>query len=74
MRMQTLLLIEDSPAHRAEIRRVLEAANLFSRIVEASDGIEGLKLLISEPDVDLVLEPLTTVRSWRRKPPQPTPR
>jgi len=53
--MQTLLLIEDSPAHRAEIRRVLESANLFGRIIEASDGIEGLKLLISEQDVDLVL-------------------
>ncbi len=55
MRMLTLLLIEDSPAHRAEIRRVLESANMFGRIVEASDGIEGLKLLISEQDVDLVL-------------------
>ncbi len=55
MRLQTLLLIEDSPAHRAEIRRVLESANMFGRIVEASDGIEGLKLLISEQDVDLVL-------------------
>jgi two-component system cell cycle response regulator len=53
--MLTLLLIEDSPAHRAEIRRVLESANMFGRIVEASDGIEGLKLLISEQDVDLVL-------------------
>lgn len=53
--MQTLLLIEDSPAHRAEIRRVLESANLFGRIIEASDGIEGLKLLISEQSVDLVL-------------------
>jgi len=52
--MQTLLLIEDSAAHRAEIRRVLEPANLFDHILEAEDGIEGLKLLISER-VDLVL-------------------
>ncbi len=52
--MQTLLLIEDSAAHRAEIRRVLEPSGLFNHILEAEDGIEGLKLLISER-VDLVL-------------------
>jgi len=52
--MQTVLIIDDSPSVRAEIRRTLRAANLFDRILEASDGIEGLKLLLSE-QLDLVL-------------------
>jgi two-component system cell cycle response regulator len=52
--MAAILVIEDSQAHRAEICAAIEASGLFDRIVEASDGIAGLKLLVSEP-VDVVL-------------------
>ncbi len=52
--MATLLMIEDSPSQRAEIRKALEPVGLFDRIVEAGNGLEGLKLLLSEP-VDVVL-------------------
>lgn len=52
--MATILLIEDSAGQRAEVRAALEASGLFDRIVEAGDGIQGLKLLLSEP-IDLVL-------------------
>jgi len=50
----SILVIEDSETHRAEIRRVLDHSGLFDRVLEASDGIRGLKLLVSE-SVDVVL-------------------
>jgi diguanylate cyclase (GGDEF)-like protein len=53
-RVATLLLIDDSDAQRAEVRRALEAAGLFERILEAANGVDGLKLLLAEP-VDVVL-------------------
>jgi diguanylate cyclase (GGDEF)-like protein len=52
--MATLLLIEDSAGQRAEIRAALESSAAFDRILEAQDGIHGLRLLLSEP-VDVVL-------------------
>lgn len=52
--MATLLLIEDSAGQRAEIRAALEASAAFDRILEAEDGLQGLRLLLSEP-VDVVL-------------------
>lgn len=52
--MASILVIEDSETHRAEIRRVVEASGLFERVIEAGDGIRGLKLLVSEA-VDVVL-------------------
>ena len=52
--MATILVIEDSEIHRAEIRQAIDASRLFDRVLEAADGIRGLKLLMSEP-VDLVL-------------------
>jgi len=52
--MARLLIIEDSAAHRAEIRAALEPSKLFQSILEAEDGVVGLKLLLSEP-VDVVL-------------------
>jgi diguanylate cyclase (GGDEF)-like protein len=52
--MATLLIIEDSPTQRAEIRSALEPTGLFDRIVEASDGVEGLKVLFAVP-IDVVL-------------------
>jgi len=52
--MATILVIEDSDVQRAEIRRALEPAGLFERILEAADGLAGLKLLLAE-NVDVVL-------------------
>ena len=52
--MARLLIIEDSPAHRAEIRAAVEPSRLFDTILEAEDGLAGLKLLLSE-SVDVVL-------------------
>jgi diguanylate cyclase (GGDEF)-like protein len=52
--MSTILLIEDSPSYRAEIRRVVENAQLFKEILEAEDGLRGLGLLTkAAPDVVL---------------------
>lgn len=50
----TLLLVEDSASQREAIRRALREGGLSDRILEASDGLEGLRLLLSEP-VDLVI-------------------
>lgn len=52
--MASILVIEDSETHRAEIRRALDGSGLFDRVLEAADGIRGLKLLVSEA-VDVVL-------------------
>jgi diguanylate cyclase (GGDEF)-like protein len=52
--LATILVIDDSDTHRAEIRAAVEAARLFDRVLEASDGLKGLRLLLAEP-VDLVL-------------------
>lgn len=52
--MANLLIIDDSPQQRAALRTALEEAQLFDRVLEAEDGIRGLKLLMSEP-VDLVI-------------------
>lgn len=52
--MASILIIEDSASQRAEIRQALRESGLFERILEAGDGLRGLKLLLSEP-VDLVL-------------------
>jgi diguanylate cyclase (GGDEF)-like protein len=50
----TILIIDDSENERSEIKRVLQTPPLFDRFLEAQDGIEGLKLLITEP-VDLII-------------------
>ncbi len=52
--MATLLIIEDSEGQRAEIRAAVEESRVFDRVLEADDGLRGLKLLVSE-SVDLVL-------------------
>jgi diguanylate cyclase (GGDEF)-like protein len=52
--LATLLLIDDSAAHRAELSRAIAPTRVFDRILEAEDGLQGLKLLLSE-DVDVVL-------------------
>jgi len=52
--MATILVIDDSDLHRAEIRQALKASDQIGRVLEASDGLRGLKLLLEEP-VDVVL-------------------
>lgn len=52
--MATLLVIEDSAQQRAEIRAAVEKSAVFDRILEAENGLHGLKLLVSER-VDIVL-------------------
>jgi len=52
--MATILVIDDSETHRSEIRKALEGSDQLDRIIEASDGLRGLKLLLEEP-VDIVL-------------------
>lgn len=52
--MATILVIEDSDGQRAEICAALDTSGLFDRVVEAHNGIEGLKLLLSvHPDLVL---------------------
>ena len=52
--MATILLIERSAQERARLRAVLDAARIFSGVLEAEDGLEGLRLLLSQV-VDVVL-------------------
>jgi two-component system cell cycle response regulator len=52
--LSTILIIDDSDAHRAEIRTALEEAGDFASILEASDGLVGLKVLLNE-QIDVVL-------------------
>lgn len=47
--MPAILIIDDSAAARAELRRVLDEARRYGRVLEARDGIEGLRLLLAEP-------------------------
>lgn len=46
--MPSVLIIDDSPSARERLRAVLEASGRFERILEARDGIEGLRLLLSQ--------------------------
>ena len=52
--VSTILVIEDSEGQRAEVCAALESSGLFDRVIEADDGIEGLKLFLSASP-DLVL-------------------
>lgn len=52
--MATLLVVDDSGVQRAEIRKAVEASGLFDRILEAANGVEGLKQLVTE-EIDVVL-------------------
>jgi diguanylate cyclase (GGDEF)-like protein len=52
--MATILLIDDSEKHRDAIRTAIEASGLFDRVLEAADGLRGLKYLLGEA-VDVVL-------------------
>ncbi len=52
--MATILIIDDSQAHRKQFRDALDGTDLFDRILEAHDGIQGLKALLAER-IDVVL-------------------
>lgn len=52
--MATLLLIDHSETHRAQLRAAIEPAELFGDIVEASDGLAGLRVVLDK-SVDVVL-------------------
>jgi len=46
--LATLLIVDDSDRARSQIRDAVSAAALFDTVLEASDGIHGLKLILSE--------------------------
>jgi diguanylate cyclase (GGDEF)-like protein len=52
--LATILMIDDSKQQRAQFRAALDAAGCFDRILEAEDGLSGLRLLLTHP-VDIVL-------------------
>jgi diguanylate cyclase (GGDEF)-like protein len=47
--LASVLIIDDSETARAELRRALQSSGRFARILEARDGLEGLRLLLAEP-------------------------
>jgi diguanylate cyclase (GGDEF)-like protein len=51
---RTLLIIDDSKAIRTQVAQVLADGRLFNEILQASDGIEGFKLLVNNK-VDMIL-------------------
>jgi diguanylate cyclase (GGDEF)-like protein len=54
VRRSVILLVEDSAAHRAELRRALETSPEIGEVIEATNGLAGLKTLLSRP-LDAVL-------------------
>jgi len=52
--LPSVLIIDDSPSARERLRSVLQESGRFGRILEAGDGIGGLRLLLSQP-VDAVI-------------------
>src|SRR5262249_30349613 len=53
-RESVVLVIDDSAVHRAEVRRALETSPEIGEIIEAANGVAGLKTLLSRP-LDAVL-------------------
>ena len=51
---RTVLIIDDSEAIRRRVVQILTAKDVFDTFVQAADGIEGFKLLLTNP-VDLIL-------------------
>jgi two-component system cell cycle response regulator len=47
-RRSAVLVIEDSAAHRAELRRTLESSPEVGEITEADDGLAGLRALLTQ--------------------------
>ena len=56
--MKKILIVDDSATMRKIIMRVIRQAGLkVDEFVEAGNGVEGLKCLVSAPDVDLTETP-----------------
>ena len=55
--MARILIVDDSPIVRAEVRRTLARAGLGPDFVEAGDGLAGFRNMVSPP-VDLVVTDL----------------
>jgi two-component system, cell cycle response regulator len=57
--MTLVLLVDDSPTMRNQIRRVLQESLGIEGVVEAKDGLEGFKLMVEHrPDLvvcDLIM-------------------
>ncbi len=54
--MQTsILIIDDSEKVREQIVQTLQSVSLVDNYLQARDGIEGFKILIEKPSIDLVL-------------------
>lgn len=54
--MNKLLIVDDSSAMRKIIMRVLRQAEIpVDTIIEASNGLEALEQLTSNPDIELIL-------------------
>ena len=51
---RSVLIIDDDPKVRQEVKQVLNQAGIFDQYYEASDGIEGFKILLNK-NVDLIL-------------------
>jgi len=51
---KSVLIIDDDPRVRTEVKQVLNQASLFDIYHEADDGIDGFKILLNR-DVDLIL-------------------
>lgn len=50
----TVLIVDDSAKAREDIKKALAEVAIFDRVLEAPDGVTGLKLLLSEP-LDIVI-------------------
>ncbi len=56
MPLKKVLIVDDSSTMRKIIARVLRQADIaVEEVLEAADGVEGLQLLASDPDIQLVL-------------------
>ena len=54
--MNKILIVDDSATMRKIIARVLRQADFKAdTVLEASNGVEGLQRLISDPDIQLIL-------------------
>ena len=54
--MKKILIVDDSATMRKIIMRVLRQADFQAEtILEASNGVEGLQRLVSDPDIQLIL-------------------
>lgn len=51
---RTLLIIDDSKAIRTQVKQIFSDGKLFSKTLQAVDGIEGFKMLVNN-DVDIIL-------------------